>query len=72
MTPLHVCALQGHENIVKYLLKQDGIKINAQDQQKCTPLFYACSAGHYSVAEILLQLGADPNVCNDIGERYNR
>ena len=69
MTPLHICAVQGHEDIVKYLVNQDGIHINVQDQQKCTPLFYACSARHSQVAEILLQSGADPNLSNDVGER---
>ena len=69
MTPLHVCAVQGHLDVVNYLLKQIGIEINAQDQQKCTPLFYACSAGHSNVAEILLRAGADLQVCNDVGER---
>ena len=69
MTPLHICAVQGHKEIVEYLVHQDGIQINAQDQQKCTPLFYACSSGHSCIAEILLHAGADPNLCNDLSER---
>ena len=44
--------------------------MNAQDKQKCTPLFYACSAGHSDVAQMLLQAGADANICNGTGERY--
>ena len=69
MTPLHICAVQGHQDTVAYLVNQDSIEINAQDKEKSSPLFYACSAGHSNVAEILLQAGADPNLCNVAGER---
>ena len=72
MTPLHLVALQGLESAADFLINQYStrpVEVDPHDQRNCTPLFYACSAGHARVAGMLLQSGADPNLVNDLGER---
>ncbi|XP_065052326.1 serine/threonine-protein phosphatase 6 regulatory ankyrin repeat subunit A-like [Rhopilema esculentum] len=71
MTPLHLVALQGLESAADFLINQYStrpVEVDPHDQRNCTPLFYACSAGHARVAGMLLQSGADPNLVNDLGE----
>lgn len=40
-TPLHVSAAEGHLDVLKFLLLQPGIHINASDANDFTPLLYA-------------------------------
>eukprot|EP00794_Sanderia_malayensis_P017414 gene17414-19157_t len=68
MSPLHLASYQGMLNMVSFLVNQKDILINLRDHAECTPLFYACTSGHVSVAEILLKVGADANLTDNNGE----
>lgn len=75
-TALHLCAERGYEDLVLLLLKHNArvsfTELNA-DEKACSlgnpprvvladePLRLAIKNGHYDVAELLLQNGADPN-----------
>lgn len=56
-TPLHVSAAEGHLDVVKFLLLQPGININARDKNDFTPLLDAVVNGHHEVAEHLKARG---------------
>lgn len=47
---------------VRALLRYDEIDIEATDSLGNTPLLIACLANNFEIAEMLLKLGADPNV----------
>lgn len=47
---------------VRYLLDEGEVDINARDRWDSVPLYYACLAGHSTVAAALLDAGA---VCNE-------
>lgn len=49
-TPLHVGAAEGHLDVVKFLLLQPGIHVNARDSNDYTPLLDAVINSHQSVA----------------------
>eukprot|EP01103_Thecamoeba_quadrilineata_P013917 TRINITY_DN39_c2_g1_i1.p1 TRINITY_DN39_c2_g1~~TRINITY_DN39_c2_g1_i1.p1 ORF type:complete len:738 (+),score=135.33 TRINITY_DN39_c2_g1_i1:123-2336(+) len=66
-TPLHVAALEGRYDVVKYLI-DSGAEVNARDKNNWTALH--CSAAtqgerteaHLDVCELLLRSGADSNM----------
>lgn len=58
-TPLWHAATEGHEDVVKFLLRQEGINVNAFDVNHWTSLFQATRHGHIKVVELLLEAGAD-------------
>lgn len=59
-TLLHVAAKEGHLDCVAWLLQQHNVvDVNALDVQQRTALYWACKNGHQSVAQKLLQAGAD-------------
>ena len=58
-TPLHLAARGGHEEIVKVLLDQPSVEVDAKDNSGKTALHFACSEGHRKVCQILLNFGAD-------------
>ncbi|XP_068675146.1 uncharacterized protein [Montipora foliosa] len=62
-TPLHVSAAEGHLDVLKFLLLQPGIHINARDANDFTPLLYAVVHGHHTVAEHLKARGGIINEC---------
>ena len=61
--PLGLASYFGHSETAEYLIKA-GAPINspARNGLKATPIQSAVAAGHDRVAQMLLQLGADPNV----------
>lgn len=59
-TPLHRAASQGHLDIVRYLVNQQRIRLDAPNREGDTPLHLACEDGNDSVAILLAQRGADP------------
>src|SRR6266478_249224 len=65
-TPLHLAAVEGHTDVVKYLLagKAD---VNALDKDDETPLHLAAFKGHKDVVELLLTSRADVNAKADDG-----
>ena len=57
-TPLMEAAQEGHVDIVKFLIEK-GANIHAETNTMDTALTYACANGHTTIADILLQCGAE-------------
>ncbi|KAI9565926.1 ankyrin repeat protein [Daphnia sinensis] len=57
ITPLHLAAWYGHENIARLLINKKA-KIDVEDKNRQTPLEYAASSNSVNVAEQLLKAGA--------------
>lgn len=55
-------------NQVVDFLVDKGSDVNIRDADRCTPLYYACYAGHVDTAAMLLYLGADPTMVNIHGK----
>ncbi|CAI7667154.1 unnamed protein product [Penicillium palitans] len=53
-TPLSWASSNGHEDVVKLLLDQDGVEPDSRDFRGQTPLFHAVRGGHEEVVNILL------------------
>nr|XP_047128806.1 transient receptor potential cation channel subfamily A member 1-like isoform X2 [Hydra vulgaris]XP_047128807.1 transient receptor potential cation channel subfamily A member 1-like isoform X2 [Hydra vulgaris] len=53
MTPLHIAAKKGNENIVQSLLSL-GARIDAKSHENLTPLHLAARSGHSRIVQILL------------------
>ena len=63
LTPLHIAASIGSEDICNYLL-QNGADVNARNREGVTPLTYALNL---KIARILIQNGANVNVQDNDG-----
>ena len=50
---MHLASLKGHADVVKLLLDQDGIDVNAEDKYGGTPLDKASNKGHTQVMNLL-------------------
>ncbi|OMJ12543.1 Palmitoyltransferase AKR1 [Smittium culicis] len=62
-TALHWACINGHLNVVKYLVEIGHADINAaKGEMKAPPLFWACRQGHIKVCEYLLNNGALPSL----------
>ncbi|KAI9103578.1 hypothetical protein K1719_023201 [Acacia pycnantha] len=66
-TPLHIAALNGHEECVKVLLKH-ACNVHARDMNGDTALWDAIVSKHYSIFRILYQLcvQSDPHTAGDL------
>lgn len=60
-TPLHAAAENGHEEIVRLLLREEA-DVNAKDSEGLTPLHLAALKGQVNVFRLLLNGGADINM----------
>lgn len=58
LTPLHIAAFSGNDEIVRYLIAH-GALLDALDKKESTPLHVAIRKGHLTTVEILLEAGAD-------------
>jgi ankyrin repeat protein len=67
-TPLQIAALQGHMEIVEFLLEKN-CEVNSRNIEKDTPLIDAVENGHIEVVKLLLDHGADPRLGNAIGQK---
>ncbi|KAJ1433312.1 ankyrin repeat-containing domain protein [Ochromonadaceae sp. CCMP2298] len=69
---LHYCAEFDRPEIIEILaqLGEKGKKlvVNGQDRYGWTPLHSACHQGNKTCAALLLKLGADPNLVNNVGK----
>jgi hypothetical protein len=56
-----LAAFLGHDDTVRYLVKELRADVNIPDNKGVTPLYFAASMGYLDVVRILLKLGADIN-----------
>lgn len=58
-----------HEKI-KHFIQERKVNINyTEDKRKCTLLYDCCYySSEVDILELLLSLGANPNICNNMGE----
>ncbi|KAL7937002.1 ankyrin repeat-containing domain protein [Trichoderma chlorosporum] len=61
-TAMHHVAGQGHAEIAKILVEEGKIDMEITDEDGFTTLYFGCLWGHHHVVEVLLDLGADPNM----------
>ncbi|KAF3766195.1 hypothetical protein M406DRAFT_37577, partial [Cryphonectria parasitica EP155] len=59
-TPLSIACSHGHIDVVKMLLEKDPTMLDIP--QPDTPLYTAALWGSWDIVELLLRLGADPNL----------
>jgi ankyrin repeat protein len=57
-TPLHSACAWGHFDIVKLLVDKKQVDINAKDEDRQTPLFFAKKGGFKKIADYLIRHGA--------------
>ena len=68
-TPLVWAVWNGHEGVVKILLKRDDVDPDGQGRWGHTPFSFAAGNGHEGVVKILLERDdVDPNKQNDWGQ----
>ncbi|MFN7039102.1 MAG: ankyrin repeat domain-containing protein [Alphaproteobacteria bacterium] len=65
---LHIAIKQNNTQAVQKLLNLQEIKINWQNDIGETALFLAVKSKSYFIADILLTVGANPNICNIMGD----
>ena len=66
-TPLMWAAMGAKEGVVKLLLSQPDINLEARSQRGMTALLVAAEWGHLRVVKLLLQRGADPAAVDNSG-----
>jgi uncharacterized protein len=67
MTPLHFASRQGYIGVVTALLDA-GVSVNQlKGGDHTSPLLIATINGHFDLANVLLERGADPNLASDNG-----
>ena len=55
LTPLHTAAFWGDLAIVKYLVEEEGVEVNARDSENATPLHRACQNDQLRVVEYFIR-----------------
>ncbi|MDH5230550.1 MAG: ankyrin repeat domain-containing protein [Gammaproteobacteria bacterium] len=66
-TALHIAVMQGHEEVIKMLANNKKVNINAREQMQRSPLILATIRGDTSTVELLIRLGANPNLMDKHG-----
>jgi ankyrin repeat protein len=66
--PLPVAAENGHELLVRDLIRGGGKPNMKSGENEDTPLILAAAKGHEKVVKVLLQFGADPMATNNFGD----
>ena len=69
ISPLILACYIGKLEIISYLLTNEYININLQSEpEKYSPLIISCYKGYYEIVRILLEMKADINLPNKIGQ----
>ncbi|KAI1845764.1 hypothetical protein JX266_008129 [Neoarthrinium moseri] len=55
---------EGGTKLARLLVERDHSLLNQKDAQEKTALFMACEAGHIPMVQLLLDLGADPEIAD--------
>jgi ankyrin repeat protein len=66
-TPLHLASLNGHLEIIKYLIKK-GVDVNAKNRKSQTPLHLAIHNAHKNIIDFLLHHNANINALDSEGD----
>lgn len=66
-TPLMIATSAGRLEIVRHLLSLPDVNVNHRNQNRQTPLHYACSKNHGVITQVLLEAGADVNASDKYG-----
>ncbi|XP_077283109.1 uncharacterized protein LOC143909083 [Arctopsyche grandis] len=59
LKPIHLAVMNGHENIVRYLISKDNKMVNLTAYYDKTPLDFAISEGHPNVVQIFVPMNND-------------
>ncbi|MCL7048274.1 hypothetical protein MKW94_002120, partial [Papaver nudicaule] len=63
----HFAAREGKIEICKYLTEELKIDVNIKDEDGDTPLLHAARQGHNDIAKYLIECGANPDTCSELG-----
>ena len=69
LTPLHLAALKGHTDLVRSLIATHHAAIDSLTLRKETPLHLAAGAGQLQVCGLLIELGADLEATDELGQK---
>ncbi|XP_055387350.1 serine/threonine-protein phosphatase 6 regulatory ankyrin repeat subunit A isoform X6 [Condylostylus longicornis] len=68
-TALHLAAMNGFTHLVKFLIKDHNAVIDILTLRKQTPLHLAAASGQLEVCKLLLELGANIEATDDLGQK---
>uniref|UniRef100_T1IHG8 Uncharacterized protein n=1 Tax=Strigamia maritima TaxID=126957 RepID=T1IHG8_STRMM len=68
ITPLHLAAMNGYNQLVTSLIESNGAMMDAFSLSKQTPLHMAAQNGQLQVCSTLLDLKADSNTTDELGQ----
>ncbi|KAH8263555.1 hypothetical protein KR044_010530 [Drosophila immigrans] len=68
-TALHLAAMNGFTHLVKFLIKDHNAVIDILTLRKQTPLHLAAASGQMEVCQLLLELGANIDATDDLGQK---
>ncbi|DBA01126.1 TPA: hypothetical protein N0F65_001754 [Lagenidium giganteum] len=63
-TPLMYATKGNYVDLVRYLVQNCHANVNEQNEMGVTPIYIASQDGHEQMVELLIELGADPNIYN--------
>ena len=62
-----MAAVNGQAEVIEWLLNQENLDINAQNESQNTPLHWAALQGNAQILKLLIDHGANPNLENLFG-----
>ncbi|XP_055708991.1 serine/threonine-protein phosphatase 6 regulatory ankyrin repeat subunit A isoform X3 [Phlebotomus papatasi] len=68
-TALHLAAMNGFTHLVKFLIRDHNAVIDILTLRKQTPLHLAAGNGQIEVCKLLLELGANIDATDDLGQK---
>ncbi|XP_037903075.1 serine/threonine-protein phosphatase 6 regulatory ankyrin repeat subunit A isoform X2 [Hermetia illucens] len=68
-TALHLAAMNGYTHLVKFLIRDHNAVIDILTLKKQTPLHLAAASGQMEVCQLLLELGANIDATDDLGQK---